>query len=454
MTLQTHLYNQLHQNFPNQLPSLLVGFSGGADSTALLHLCVELRESLPSLHVRAIHINHGLSEHSAYWQAHCQKQCTALGIPLITQSVKVDSKGRGLEAAAREARYAAIHSCMATNEYFVTGQHIEDQTETFLLNLKRGAGAHGLSAMKSVSLGLYGMSIFRPFLGLTKQTLIDYLNSRQLVWIEDESNQYDVFDRNFIRHQVLPTLNARWPQFQQNLLRTTSLLNEQASLLDEYAAEDVRQCVQISAAPSNTPFLQLSSLKKLSLIRVKSLIHFWVKSETGFMLSQNQVSEFVRQFLCTREDAEPTLRFGHFQLRYFQDGIFLLDNCNSLVQESISLKINEKIILPESLGSVVLENSKAGTLRAPLNNEPITVQFNPSGLKIQLIHREHRTKLKQWLKENHIPPWQRSRIPLLFYGNELVAIGDFASDKRFVVVDSVESSERVVFRWNRDEVSF
>ncbi|MDD7425402.1 MAG: tRNA lysidine(34) synthetase TilS, partial [[Actinobacillus] rossii] len=164
----------------------LIAFSGGLDSTALLSLFAKSREIQPHLQLRAIHIHHGLSSNADQWLEHCQHICRQFNIPLITRKVQVNNNN-GIEQGAREARYQAIFEERLPNEVVATAHHLQDQTETFFLALKRSSGVKGLSAMQIES-ELFGMQIFRPLLNDKKEDLETYLRAEKLAWIEDESN--------------------------------------------------------------------------------------------------------------------------------------------------------------------------------------------------------------------------------------------------------------------------
>lgn len=210
---------------------LLIAFSGGLDSTALLSLIKKLSKKRPHLSLRAIHIHHGLSPNADAWTAHCQQLCKQFDIPLIIEKVKVEMHD-GIEAGAREARYQAILKHIQPDEYLVTAHHLNDQTETFFLALKRGAGLQGLGAMQKES-QLFGMPILRPLLSFTRNELEDYIQQENLSWVEDESNQDNHYDRNFLRNQILPELRQRWGHFDHAVQRAAQHCFEQQQLINE-----------------------------------------------------------------------------------------------------------------------------------------------------------------------------------------------------------------------------
>ena len=216
-----------------------IAFSGGLDSTVLLHLLADLAktELLPAL--SAIHIHHGLQTAADAWPQHCQVVCDALGVPLLIERVKVQP-GASLERAARDARYAVFSAQTLANDVLLTGQHRDDQAETLLFRLLRGAGVRGLSGMpqqRPVGQG----TLIRPLLAVTRAELERYAQAHSLSWIEDPSNQHRQFSRNYLRHQVMPALSERWPQAQANMARSAAHLRDAQGLLDELAQMDLAQ---------------------------------------------------------------------------------------------------------------------------------------------------------------------------------------------------------------------
>ena len=216
------------------------------DSQVLLALAHQVSQSYPQLKINAIHVNHGLSVFAHDWQQHCEQQCAQRNIPLKIANVEVIPSARqSLEAAARAARYQAFQTLLSSNATLLLGHHLDDQSETFLLQLKRGAGAKGLSAMAAFSgakENRHGIDMLRPLLDHTRSAIQDYALAQQLTWVDDESNHDTRFDRNFLRHQVLPLLNQRWPGFTQSVSRSARLLNEQQTLIEQTAEEYLQQC--------------------------------------------------------------------------------------------------------------------------------------------------------------------------------------------------------------------
>ncbi|PDP95292.1 tRNA lysidine(34) synthetase TilS, partial [Klebsiella quasipneumoniae] len=216
---------------------LLLAFSGGLDSTVLLHQLVLLREQDPSLTLRAVHVHHGLSAHADDWVAHCRQICQQWQVPLVVHRVTLARGGLGIEAHARAARYQAFQDTLNAGEVLVTAQHQDDQCETLLLALKRGSGPTGLSAMAPSS-AFADSRLLRPLLNETRESLRQWALAHQLSWIEDESNQDDTYDRNFLRLRVIPLLRERWPHFSEAVARSASLCAEQEQLLDEILAAE------------------------------------------------------------------------------------------------------------------------------------------------------------------------------------------------------------------------
>lgn len=257
LTLNTSLLNS---------QSILVAFSGGLDSTVLLHQLVQWRALHPDVALRAIHIHHGLSPYADSWVQHCESVCAQWQVSLVVERVHLEDDGLGIEAQARRARYQAFAQTLLPGEVLMTAQHLDDQCETFLLALKRGSGPAGLSAMGESS-PFAGTQLIRPLLAQTREALEAWARQHELCWIEDESNQDDTYDRNFLRLRVTPLLQQRWPHFAQAVARSAALCAEQESLLDELLASDLADCITSRGTLLLTPLMMMSGVRRAALLR-------------------------------------------------------------------------------------------------------------------------------------------------------------------------------------------
>ncbi|CAI0956125.1 tRNA lysidine(34) synthetase TilS [Serratia quinivorans] len=415
--------NQLSAQLARHLGAhrhLLVAFSGGLDSSVLLHLLVGLRQQLPDLQLRAVHVHHGLSAFADQWVTHCRQQCVAWQLPLVVQYVQVDSQQGGIEAAARAARYSAFASTLAADETLLTAQHLDDQCETFLLALKRGSGPAGLSAMAAqTSLG--DNHLLRPLLGYSRQQLEAYAQQHQLSWIEDDSNQDPRFDRNFLRLQVLPLLNQRWPHFAAATARSASLCAEQEQLLDELLAEQLHKLLDEDHA------LAIDGLVTCSPARRFALLRRWIALFGVTMPSREQLQRLWEEVALSREDAEPQLQLGQYQFRRFRRRLYLLPLMADLREISLSWSMDDSLVLPDGLGELVSGEGDI-CLRAPQSQQKVSIRFTAQG-KHRILGRAHSRPIKKLWQELGIPPWQRERTPLIYYDDQLIAaLGIFVSE--------------------------
>jgi len=414
-----HLQQQLagHQR-------LLVAYSGGLDSTVLLHQLVCLRQMFPSLHLRAIHIHHGLNVRADYWMAHCQQQCANWQVPLAVVKVRVDSRDKGIEAAARAARYQAFRDNLQEGETLLTAQHQDDQSETLLLALKRGSGPAGLSGMPAqASLNMH--MHLRPLLACSRRQLESWAAEYRLQWVEDDSNQDQRYDRNFLRQAVLPLLNTRWPHFSQSASRSARLCAEQEQLLDELLAES------LNALVDNQGTMTIEPLAAMSGVRRNALIRRWIAAQQGDMPSRDALQRIWLEVACSREDAEPCLQLGRYEVRRYRNRLYWLERRDSLREVVIEWPVSQQSIeLPARSGRLI--RAEQGTaIRLPTAGEKMTVRFQAQG-KYHIVGRAGRRPLKKLWQELAIPPWQRERIPLIFYGDQLIAaVGVFTTREGF-----------------------
>lgn len=388
----------------------LVAFSGGLDSTVLLHQLVCWREQQPDIQLRAIHIHHGLSLHADDWAHHCEQLCAAWRVPLQVERVRLENAGLGVEAHARQARYAAFRHTLQPGEALVTAQHQDDQCETFLLALKRGSGPAGLSAMPVVALFADGV-LLRPLLNQTRASLLAWAQAHQLRWIEDESNQDDAYDRNFLRLRVLPLLSQRWPHFSEATARSAALCAEQEQLLDELLAEALTQLTGEEGQLQITPLLTMSAPRRAALLRR------WLAAQRATMPSRDMLTRLWQEVVLAREDAAPRLVLGEYEIRRYQQQLWWVKR--QLSQTATRLAWDD-IGQPLTLADGKLWLSPGGPLRSPHPDEAVSVRYQASGL-LHIVGRQGGRKLKKLWQELGVPPWRRDTTPLLFYGETLIA---------------------------------
>lgn len=424
MNLLTEFQSKLHHN------QYLIAFSGGVDSTALLSLFAKSREIQPHLQLRAIHIHHGLSPNADKWLQHCVQICTQLAIPLITKKVHINKK-KGIEQGAREARYQAIAEERLPNEIVVTAHHLQDQTETFFLALKRSSGIKGLSAMQMES-ELFGMPIFRPMLKWKKESLKDYVQAQNLAWIEDESNTDNRYERNFLRNEILPKLRERWSYFDQAVQTTAQRCYEQQQLLNELLADDFNQ----NYDQTDRTF-DVSNFAQYNVNKQNALLRMWLEKLGEPMLGEQPLAILLKNVIFAKADANPQYVLLDKSIRRYQNKLYLLPKFTDVTDFCAELTIGQTLLLPDYLGNLQLiktsENLTAlwqtGTHEfhsiLPLTNEKITVRFGYSGTVKLHANDLNRDIKKLWQKFN-VPVWQRTRIPLIFYGETLKsAVGFF-----------------------------
>lgn len=294
--------------------TLVVGFSGGRDSVALLHVLHRLQGQI-DFHLAACHVNHGLSPHAEEWQLFCHRVCEEWGIPVGVVSVAVPrGSPEGLEAAARNKRYAAFSDVIG--DWVVLAQHRGDQAETLLFNLLRGTGLAGMAGMSEIRPLRHGMGLMRPWLNIPRSDIDAYLAMHQLAWVEDESNRDTGFTRNFIRHHVLPLLQSRFPAAERKLASATAHFSEAQRLLDELAMLDLGKLAPIFPLP-------LSCLTGISEPRGRNLLRFLLARHGVGIPSEERLREAMRQLMKARQDRHPAVVFGNRLLCRRRDQVHL-----------------------------------------------------------------------------------------------------------------------------------
>ena len=386
---------------------VLIAYSGGLDSHALLHHLANNSD----LSVRAIHIHHGLQTVADSWVNHCQTICKALNISLEIVYLNLNpEKGESIEEIAREGRYQALKSSLQAGETLLTAQHQNDQSETLLLQLFRGAGVQGLAAMPKLCDFGKGKHA-RPLLSVTRQELEAYAKEHQLDFIEDPSNQDTSFDRNFLRKKILPQLRERWLGLDKALSRSASIQAETKQLLDEIAAEGLSH---VCACKTNT--LHIEKLQLHSMIRQKLILRYWI-AKSGFKYpSEKKLQHIFSDVINARDDAQPLVEWQDVQIRRYKKQLFIMptlsehdpsqsfnwDGNSALQIDSLDLVLSPKILHKQK--------------------QAVTVRFRQGGEKVHSPTRNKTISLKNLLSEAGIPPWQRPRIPLIYADKKLIQI--------------------------------
>ncbi|MFT4925859.1 MAG: tRNA(Ile)-lysidine synthase [Phenylobacterium sp.] len=413
----------------NQATQIVVAFSGGLDSTVLLHCVSQLSETL-SQPIVAIHVNHHLSVNADHWQSHCEAVCQQLNIAFMAKSVHITSNDKGLEAQARTLRYAAIAQSIKPGAVVLTGQHQQDQVETFLLQLKRGAGPKGLSAMGQSTAFADDAVLLRPLLNCSLQTLKQYAKTHQLSWIEDESNLDTRFDRNFLRHEVLPLLNQRWPGFDKAACRSVGLIAELQQSVDEMAAEDLAQA-QLAGTVVSGNVLAIATIISLSNSRQRNLLRYWITLLGIELPSQAVLNAMISEVIAAKQDANPKVQWGGHQLRRFDGKLYLFDNsiehggeaCLLMLEQTVTFEHNIGVLrLTAVVARVADDQSDVLYLRKPSANEQVSVSFDVTGVSCKPLGSPHTRKLKQLFKQYKVPPWARQRTPLIYYNDVLAGV--------------------------------
>lgn len=407
---------------------LVVAYSGGLDSHALLYSLFTLREQgLIANPISAIHIHHGLSPNADAWLRHCQLTCCTLDIKFtgVKVSLAMDS-GQSLEALAREARYQKLLELAPQNSIILLAQHQDDQLETFLLQLKRGAGPKGLAAMAPFSTKSVGehnkqVSLLRPFLAVSKESILAVALRQQLCWVEDESNQNTDFERNFLRQKIIPGLKQRWPEIAKTVSRSARLCAEQQSLLDEVAKQKLHTICRANNS------LSVAALKQLSLPWFYQVIRQWLDEQGIQSPSQSILQKLKPELIEAKEDATPIIQWGNWQFRRFNQHLYVLAVVPDILPHTLLWQNQTSMALPPPLGRLIQVPYQADVISASeLLFEPgvgeLNIHFGGFAQRFTPIDSPHSKPLKQWYKEWKIPPWQRDKIALVTQNNRAVAV--------------------------------
>ncbi|MBT2337991.1 tRNA lysidine(34) synthetase TilS [Pseudomonas fluorescens] len=390
-----------------------IAFSGGLDSTVLLHLLASLSKhhTLPAL--SALHIHHGLQAAADAWPDHCRAVCRALGVPLRVVSVQV-RPGASIERAARDARYGAFVAAIHDNEVLLTGQHRDDQAETLLFRLLRGAGVRGLSAMpRQRPLG--PGHLLRPLLDVSRAELQAYATQQGLSWIDDPSNDDHRYSRNYLRQRVFPLLAEQWPQVSMSLARSAAHMTEAQGLLDDLARLDLAGATTPGAFDwLGLPSLELAALKALSPARQRNALSHWLASMTTLPDSDHWSGwDSLRD---AAEDARPIWRLAGGELHRGDGRAWWLSD-HWLRSAAGPVEWADPAVplqLPDN-GRVILNG------RRPAG--PLCVRYRQGGEVLELPGRGHRD-IKRLLNERAVPAFARGRLPLLYRGEQLLAVAN------------------------------
>jgi tRNA(Ile)-lysidine synthase len=400
---------ELLPDFPDV--SCAVALSGGADSAALLHCLSVVARERPALRLRALHVDHGLQAAAAPLRAAAAELAARVGVPIIAIEVRVDDVEReGLEAAARRVRYAALARALAPGEVLLGAHHRDDQAETVLLQMLRGAGLRGISAMPA---DRAQRRLLRPLLDVPRAELLAYARANALPWHEDPMNADLRYDRAFVRHAVRPMLESRWPAATETIARVASHAADAQRVLDEYADADLSRLDRDGA-------LDVEGLLAMSEGRRNVVLRRWLARRDVRPPPARRLALVERELLRADGPNGPRLAWDGVELRRFDGGLHLVPALDDLPQTRALSPTTPADL--GALGLLSLRRTEGEGLAATRVGVPLAVRSRSGGERLQLAPTAPRRAVKDLLREARVPPWMRDRLPMLWDGARLVAI--------------------------------
>lgn len=427
------LYSQFTQVLDRYYQSgskIILAFSGGVDSRLLLELLSRYQQVNSTgnnpIKCHAVYVHHGLSSNADDWADKCLMWAEQVGITCSVEQVNLDiNSGDSIELLAREARYQVLSMHIQAGDLLLTGQHADDQVETFLLALKRGSGPKGLSSMAE-SMPFAGGMLVRPLLAIKREQIEAAAKEEGLDWVEDESNQDTRYDRNFLRHRIVPDLSERWPSIHQAVQRSASLCAQQEALLDELLGAVFERALQSDLSLSIDELVTHSDLARARLIRM------WLAKLNANMPTQVQLNLIWNEVGLAQQDANPKLQLKQGEVRRFQNRLYWVTETADVTTWQSDIQTDTALVLPERLGELTLNtSSEQATIALPPQPELLRVTFNPEGLSAHPTTRNHSRKLKKLFQEYNVPSWLRRQIPILMYQNQVVAVAGLFVDRAF-----------------------
>lgn len=407
------------QQFPSP-SSYLIAYSGGLDSHVLLHMLATLQDQIQAP-LRAMHIQHGLQTEAEEWAAHCLAVCADLKIPCFVKHLHLTPKpGISLEALARDARYAALHDVLPENGMLLTAHHADDQAETLLLQLLRGSGIEGLAAMPEYRAWHPGWHA-RPLLSFTRTELQAYAKTHNLHWVEDPSNQNTDFDRNYLRQQIMPLLQTRWPAANKTIARSAGHLANLLPLVHMQTENALGQCLNPQGR------LLISQLKKQPATEQNLVLRAWIQQNGHPTPQHTHLKQIQKNVLHAAENAMPEVRWNNSIIRRYRDELWILPNKPyPLPTAAIHWPDSTELTLPPGCGRLMRKPVTNNGIPDRLWREgKINVRWRSEGVKCQPVGRVGHRSLKKICQDFAIPPWQRPYLPLIYADDQCIAVADY-----------------------------
>lgn len=414
--------DQIFATIPPDIRCLYVAYSGGVDSHVLLHL---LAKTALRSKIIAIYINHGLQDKADDWQQHCATVCAELGVIFNAISVTVSRNvGESLEEAARTARYDAFNNIVGANDLLLTGHHRDDQAETFLLQLFRGSGLAGLSGMPVLS-PFASSSIFRPLLHFSRVEILHYADSNQLLWVNDPSNDSDEYDRNYLRNQIMPLLQQRWPSVAKTIARSADHCAQALFYVDNFSEAHLPKLLSADNALDCSLLTQYERAHQLVLIRA------WLRLFMPRCPSQAITQAIVEQVVLARPDAKPLICVQDYEIHRFRNLLYCLDanKLQSACLSTFSWPHGYTTLCLDNGHYLVAECSDRGINATIWDDGDVVIKARQGGERLRLPRRRGSHDLKKLYQERAIPPWERDIRPLIYLDGKLIAVAGLWVDE-------------------------
>jgi tRNA(Ile)-lysidine synthase len=432
---------------------LCAAYSGGMDSHVLVHALAAARERCGFV-LRAVHVDHGLHPDSALWAEHCRGVCTALGLPLEIVRVRVQAgAGRSLEHEARRMRYGALGERLGSGECLLTAHHLDDQAETVLLMLMRGAGVRGLGGMQAAQAFAHGQ-LLRPLLTVQRSALAAYAARKELAWIDDSSNQDTRRSRNYVRHVVLPALRGHWPEAASTLARGAGQAREASTLLDEVAEQDLAACTCTCPGmmPATLGCLSVAALRRLGVSRLRNALRVWLRKLDLAPPPARRLDEAVSQLVFG--EAAGCVAWDHATLRRYRGVLVAVRELPAAPVGALSWPEPAPLAVPWA-GLVLTPRTVTGRgLARSAWERAVSVGPRKLGATCRPAKGAHHRRLKVLFQEMGVPPWERARLPMVYVDGQLAwvpgigACGPYAAaeGEEGVVIDIEEHALDDEFR--------